>query len=176
MGTHLLRSLLFVCVAPASAIAIEPAAPKSDGDAWVLINDHQNTTMSGNASDALHARSIVGDGPALWARRDGREWVIRDAKLLERVRASMAPMDALSRTLEPLSKQEQVWGKQMHKLAKHPDQNEAEMDALGHKIDEVAKKMEAIGDEIERASHVAEQKVRSLVDEARANGLAKEAR
>jgi hypothetical protein len=173
MGTQLLRAFLFVCAAAATAIAVEPG--KTD-DAWVLVRDRNTTTMSGNVDDALHARSIVGDGPALWVRQGGKELVIRDAKVLERVRALMAPVDELGRKLEPLGKQEQVWGKQMKKLSKDPERNEAEMEALGHKMDQLGKQMEAIGGEIERASHVAEEKVRVLVDEARANGLAKEAR
>ena len=176
MGTPLLRAFLFVCAAAATAIAVEPGAAKSDGNAWVLVRDHDTTTMSGDGSDALRARALVGDGPALWARRDGKEWVIRDAKLLERVRAAMAPVEELSHKMEPFGKQEQAWGKQMSKLSKHPEQNAAEMEALGRKMDQVGKQMDAIGKEIERAAHAGDEKVHALVDEARANGLAKEAR
>ena len=173
MGTQLLRAFLFVCAAAATAIAVEPG--KTD-DAWVLVRDHDSTTMSGSSEDAVHARKIIGDGPALWVRRDGKELVIRDATTLERVRALLAPMDELGHKMEPLGKQEQAWGKQMHKLSKDPERNEAEMEALGHKMDQLGKQMEAIGNEIERASHIADQKIGTLIDEARKSGLAKEAR
>jgi len=176
MGTQLLRAFLFVCAAAATAIAVEPGAEKSGGEGWVLVRDHNTTTMSGDVADAVHARDLVGDGPALWARRDGKEWVIRDAKLLERVRAAMAPVEELSHKMEPFSKQEEAWGKQMSKLSKHPEHNAAEMEALGRKMDQVGKQMDAIGKEIERAAHSGDEKVRAIVDEARASGLAKEAR
>lgn len=171
MGTQLLRAFLFVCVAAATAIAVEPGAR----DAWVLIGDGDNTSMSGDLADVDRARATAGGGPALWARRSGKEWVIRDAKLIARVRALLAPMDELDRKMRPLSKQEQAWGKEMHKLSKDPERNEAQMDALGRKMDQLGKQMEAIGKQIEDAAHAADQKIGGLIDEARANGLAKPA-
>jgi hypothetical protein len=175
MGTQLLRGFLFVCAAAATAIAVEPGAP-AGYDAWVLIGDGDATTMSGNVGDGVRARAAIGEGPGLWARRDGKEWVIRDAKLLARVRALMAPIEPLNRKMEPLGKQEQAWGKEMKRLSKDPVHNEAAMEALGRKMDETGKQMEAIGQEIERVAHVAEAKIGALIDDARASGLAKEAR
>src|SRR5580765_3271507 len=99
MGTQLLRAFLFVCAAAATAIAVEPG----EGHAWVLLGDKDSTHMSGNLDDVDRARAAAGDGPALWARRDGKEWVIRDAKTLARVRALFSPIDALEHKMQPLS-------------------------------------------------------------------------
>ena len=173
MGTQLLRAFLFVCAAAATAIAVEPGEGR---DAWVLVVDKNTTHMSGDVGDVDCARAAAGEGPALWARRDGKEWVIRDAKMLARVRALLAPMDELDRKMQPLGTQEEAWGKQMQKLSKDPEHNEAQMDALGRKMDALGKQMEALGKQIEHAAHQAEAKIAGIVDEARANGLAKPAR
>jgi hypothetical protein len=172
MGTQLLRAFLFVCAAAATAIAVEPGVR----DAWILLGDRDGTHMSGDTDDIERAHAAAGNGPALWARRDGKEWVIRDANVLARAHALLAPLDPLDQKMQPLSKQETAWGKEMQKLAKNPEHNSRQMDALGKKMDQVGKQMEAIGKEIEAAAHVIEQKMGALVDEARASGLAKEAR
>jgi len=172
MGTQLLRAFLFVCAAAATAIAVEPG----DGrDAWVLVVDKETTHMSGNLGDVDRARAAVGEGPALWARRDGKEWVVRDAKMLARARALLVPIDELDRKMQPLSKQMEAWGKEMRNLSHDPEHNSAQMDALGHKMDGVGKQMEALGKQIERAAHQAEAKIGAIIDEARTNGLAKPA-
>jgi len=171
MGTQLLRAFLFVCAAAATAIAVEPGAR----DAWILFGDPNGTHMSGDLDDIERARVAAGNGPALWARRDGKEWVIRDAKLLARARALLATIDPLDKKMQPLSAQETAWGKEMQKLAKDPERNSRQMDALGKQMDQLGKQMEAIGKQIEAAAHVADQKIGAMIDEARANGLAKEA-
>jgi hypothetical protein len=171
MGTQLLRAFLFVCAAAATAIAVEPG----EGHAWVLIDDKDSTRMSGNMDDAVRARAAAGHGPALWARRDGKEWVIRDAKTLARVRALFAPIDELEHKMQPLSTQQEAWGKQMQQLSRDPERNSSEMSRLGKQMGALGRQMGTLGRQIGDVARAAEEKMLGIVDEARANGLAKEA-
>lgn len=172
MGTQLLRAFLFVCAAAATAIAVEPG---DEAHAWVLLGDKDDVHMSGNTDDVDRARAAAGDGPALWARRDGKAWVIRDAKVLARVRALFAPIDPLERKMKPLNAQQQAWGEEMQKLSRDPERNHVEMSRLGKQMGAVGKQMGELRRQIGSIARAAEEKIAGIVDEARANGLAKEA-
>jgi hypothetical protein len=169
MGTSILRTALFLAAAAGSAIAVEAGAL----DSWVLLGDRDHTHMSGRTEDIARAREVGGSGPALYVRRDGHEWVIRDAKMLARVRALMAPLDELGKKQQPLGELEGVWGRQMRELSTDPEHNAGKMEALGKQMERVGKQMEQIGKQMERAAHVMEDKLGALFDEARAAGLAR---
>lgn len=116
----------------------------------------RNNVTSGELADLERARAVVGDSGGLWVRRDGREWIIRDEKMLDRVRTLMEPLDALG-------KQQGAIGKKMAPLGK-------QQGVMGRKMGE----QEALGGRMTAAVHEMQVKLAALVDEARAAGLATE--
>ena len=181
MGTSILRSVLFVAAAAATAIAAEPGWL----DAWFLLGgDHHD--MSGSTRDLTRARAAAGDGPALWARRGAEAWVIRDARLVARARALLAPLDELGHQMSPLGEKQAALGAQqgelgrkMRLLSEDAERNAEAMEALGRRMEALGEKQsaigreqEAIGTRMEAASRELEVKLSALLDEARAGGQA----
>jgi bla regulator protein blaR1 len=155
MGTTILRSLLFVACVAGSAIAVEPGTTR---DSFILLGAHRANHVIGDADQLPHVEELAGGEPALWVRRDGKEWLVRDARFVARARALAAPVDALG-------KQEEAWGDEMQKLARDPEANSRRMSELGRKMGALGKKIEAAAREMERRLY-------ALVDEARAAGVA----
>jgi hypothetical protein len=184
METSILRAFLFVAMAASVAVAVEPSA--APADAWVLVGARDSNQMSGNLHDLERARAAAGKGPALWVRRDGHEWVIRDGKWLARMRALLAPMDELGRQQGALGEKQGALGEQqgalghkMEQLSRDPERNEREMDALGRQMDALGRQMDvlgrqmdALGARMEAAEREMKGKLSALVDEARAAGVA----
>lgn len=70
-----------------------------DGVSYVLFHgDGGSMTMSGDSDDVGRARELrrkAGGGDLMWLRRDGREYVIRDAATLREVREIFRPQEEL---------------------------------------------------------------------------------
>ena len=101
-------------------------------------------------------------------------------------RADDAGRDALSRDMDLLSEQMDVLSKQMDRHSNVMDQQSramqrqsGKMEAVGREMEAAAKPMEAIGrdmealgNQIEREAGIADTRIRSLIDQAIARGLA----
>jgi len=186
METSILRAFLFVAMAASVAVAVEPST--APADSWVLVGPRGNNQMSGSLHDLERARTAAGDGPALWVRHDGHEWVIRDAKWLARTRALLAPIEELGRQQGALGQKQGALGekqgelgRKMGELSRDPERNEhamdalgRQMDALGAKMEVLGKQMEALGTRMEAAEREMKGKLSALLDEARAAGVASE--
>lgn len=182
----MLRAFLFVAMAASVAVAVEPSA--TPVDAWVLVEGHDGHHMSGNMHDLERAMRAVGNGPGLWMRRDGHEWVISDAKWLARARALAAPVDELGRQQGGIGEKQGALGAQQgalgHKmglLSRDPERNKDEMEALGRQMEALGDKMkafgkqqEALGARIKSAVGEMQTELSALLDEARAAGVASE--
>ncbi|HEY2747026.1 MAG TPA: hypothetical protein VGL86_20525 [Polyangia bacterium] len=181
MGTSILRIVLFVAAAAAVAVGVEP----SRLDSWVLVGRHDQH-LGGSTRDLSRALAVAGDGPALWARRGGDAWLIRDVKLVARARALLAPLDELGQKMAPLGQKQGVlgarqgeMGRQMGELSSDPERNGAAMEALGRRMEALGREQEAIGRDqeaigarMEAAGRELDAKMAALVDEARAAGQA----
>ena len=78
---RLLPGLLLLC-------AGAWARDRGSGDlAWVVVRDANSTSMHGDVEDLRKARSHFKElGPGyLWFRRQGKEYVVRDAKTIEQI-------------------------------------------------------------------------------------------
>jgi chromosome segregation ATPase len=184
MGTSILRAVLFIAAAATTAIAVEPAS--SSLDAWVLLGSRDANQMSGSMHDLARARRLAGDGPALFARQNGHEWLIRDAKLLARAKLLLAPIEELGRKQGALGEkqgalgaQEGELGRKMGALSADSERNQRLIEALGHQMEALGDKMSALGEQqeamgakMEQAEHEMQVKLAALVDEARAANLA----
>lgn len=122
-----------------------PAAPRvtgmlsisdsRNGDAYVLI-DGDNVTMAGHTDDIRTAQRLKqGNAPVLWVREGGKQYVVRDAATLQRVKEAHAPVQAL--------------GEQQGKLGEQQGALGERQGDLGMKQGELGMKMAAIG--VERA-------------------------
>lgn len=101
-------------------------------------------------------------------------------------RADDAGRDALSRDMDLLSEQMDVLSKQMDRHSNVMDQQSRamqrqsgkmeavarDMEAAAKPMEAIGRDMEALGNQIEREAGIAETRIRSLIDQAIANGLA----
>ena len=107
-----------------------------DGDAYVLIQDNE-VTMAGHSDDIRIARTLQqGKAPVLWMREDGKQYIVRDAATVQRVKAAHAPVEALGAQQGKLGEQQGALGERQGEL--------------GAKQGELGRKMAAIA--TERAS------------------------
>ena len=107
-----------------------------DGDAYVLIHGDE-VTMAGHSDDIRVARTLQqGKAPVLWVREDGKQYIVRDAGIMQRVKAAHAPVEALGAQQGRLGEQQGALGERQG--------------GLGAKQGELGQQMAAIA--TERAS------------------------
>jgi beta-lactamase regulating signal transducer with metallopeptidase domain len=103
------------------------------GDAYVLIEGN-DVTMAGRSDDIATARKLQqGGAPVLWVRQGSKQYVVRDAAMLQRFKAAHAPMEALGAQQGKLGEQQGALGERQG--------------ALGEKQGELGVKMAAIATE-----------------------------
>lgn len=103
-----------------------PAAPRvtgmlsisdsRNGDAYVLI-DGDDVTMAGHSDDIRTAQRLKqGNAPVLWVRQDGKQYVVRDAATLQRVKAAHLPVQQLGEQQGKLGEQQGALGERQSNL------------------------------------------------------------
>lgn len=130
---------------PPPAVPAAPAAPPAppvarrtwhigdarNGDAYVLI-DGDDVTMAGHSDDIATARTLQqGDAPVLWVRDNGRQYVVRDAATVQRVKAAHAPVEALGAQQGKLGEQQGALGERQGSLGAKQGELGAKMAAIG---------------------------------------------
>lgn len=79
-----------------AAPAIPPPPPTPEepghwsGDSWALIDEGRTYVAGSREGLATARRHAQGGAPLLWVRRDGREYVVRDTAVIDRVRQALA--------------------------------------------------------------------------------------
>ena len=107
-----------------------------NGDAYVLI-DGDDVSMAGDSDDVRTARRLQqGHAPVLWVRKNGKQYVVRDAATVQQMKAAHAPVQALGEQQGALGEQQGALGERQGEL--------------GSKQGELGMKMAAIG--VERAA------------------------
>ena len=80
----------------ASTVAPAQERRRAEELEFVYFRDDEHTTMSGSRDDMERARRHRRAGePMLWFRRDGREYVVRDPRLLREVDELWAPVSRI---------------------------------------------------------------------------------
>ena len=133
--------------APPAAPTIAPPAPPppptlrtrgafsiSDtrgGDAYVLI-EGDDVTMAGHSHDIRTAQRLQqGNAPVLWVRKNGKQYVVRDAATVQRMKAAHAPVQALGEQQGKLGEQQGALGERQGELGSRQGE-------LGVKMSEIA--------------------------------------
>jgi hypothetical protein len=173
------------------AVMAHHTANRGNPDAaYALVRDTEHgTNMSGDSAnwkDIEAAKRSIG-GDFLWFRDGGKAWVVQDAQVVAKARAAWAPVDRLGEQMDGMGKQMDQHGKKMEALGKEMDaatsaQRFASMEEIGRRMNEagkpmdaLGKKMDALGKQMEQESHAADAKVRELIRESLAKGLARPA-
>jgi hypothetical protein len=191
-----MRILLIALALATAGFSHEPS------DSWILIDGNNSTVhMSGDTLDLDHAQRAVGKGRGLCFSRDGKTWIISDGKIVARAFALTQPttelgkkqgelgakQGALGARQGELGARQGELGRRMGELAGRGAEQETaalekEMDKLGRKQEELGRQQEALGHQQEilgkqqeAAARVMEAKMKELIEQAVAAGLAKPA-
>jgi len=190
------RRLGVLAFLAAALPALATAFPRPEGstarDSYVLSRDH-TTMISGSLEKGLDLRARYGSA-FLWFRRNGREYVVRDprivdeaAKLFEPLRKLEPDQHAVAGRVEALDREEEVFDREQEDLdadAEDLDQapedadvseREAELERrqeslsqrrseLAERQREVAKREEALDLEEEHLEEAAEASLWKLID------------
>jgi len=118
---------------------------QDDHLSWVLFtNADDDVHMEGSNADVRAARAARrGREPMLWVRREGRQFVIRDAETLEQVRAIFAPVEALGRKQAEIGSQQAAIGAKMASVGQEQAAIGARQAAIGSRQAELGSRQAA---------------------------------
>jgi hypothetical protein len=195
----LISAAAAACAAPLLAVHAAPAADAGKpvrvmhrgegGDPYALVRPGTRMNMTvNNASDTdLEAIKRNVQGEFFWFRKDGKEFIVQDPALLERVRQAWAPMEKTGAEMEVHGKEMGRHGKVMGDYGKEMalasvTLNKDKMEAIGKKMENagkpmeaLGKKMEVLGEQMEAQQKDADRTTRAIIGEALASGKARPA-
>ena len=161
----------------------------------LMTGDDHHSMMSGSTDDYNRARALrAGNAPLLYVRQDGAAYVIRDAAILRRAEAIMAPQQELGRRQGELGRQQGALGRQqgalgaeqgrlgrmmadarvreLHELGQQQGELGRRQGVLGAQQAALGQRQAVLGREQARLAALAEPQFRALLDEAIRRGLA----
>jgi hypothetical protein len=137
-------------VSDSLAVPLPPlSAPRADDDStlsYVLIAPPHHTTMSGSTEDLRKARALAGDGkePLLYVRRNGQEYIIRDAATLKAIEESFAAQREIGEKQSEIGHKQSELGHKQSELGQKQAELGSKQAALGRKMAEVAQKQSSL--------------------------------
>jgi bla regulator protein blaR1 len=124
---------------------------------YIMFLDDDHTTMSGSTTDIAHARRFKQPGePMLWFRHGGREYVVRDPKLLDRIEALWTPVREIGDQQGKIGERQGDLGARQGAIGERQGDIGAEQGQLGERQGELG----------ERQARLAEREARTAVDRA----------
>ncbi|HZX96514.1 MAG TPA: hypothetical protein VFE90_18495 [Myxococcales bacterium] len=173
----------------AALVLLAPAAFSAE-DSWVVVRGERGATMHGGLADLEVARKYLKDfGPAyLWFRHGGKEYVVRDGKMIEQIDELTRPQEELGEEQGRLGKHQARLGQQQAELgmrqaqaALHGDHAEQRelgdaQNAIGREQEKIGREQEKMGKQQQKLSRQVEQKVAMLIDSSLKDGSAKPVR
>jgi len=169
-----MRRLLLIAVALTML-----ASSKSRRDGYILAPSGDNLTFSGGVDmsyfETLRERY---PGKVLWVRRNGREYIIRDEKLIMRVHALFAPQAALAPEQMAIAREEEALDREEERLedAAKTAENRRRLDDVRAKQAKLAEREQALDEREEELERAAERELWQVVDAAVRSGAAKSVR
>ena len=146
------------------------------GDAYVFCDgDTQVTFSSGTSLDKIREAHEKFEGDYLWIHREGQSYLIRDALLLDRVRALFAPQRSLGPQQAAVGREEAALDREEEALDDESNDaaTRARLDAIHSKQKEVSHREADLDRREEELERQAEAALWPLVDNAIRQGIAK---
>jgi bla regulator protein blaR1 len=128
------RAVLAPSAPIAATVAASPhiASGRQNHDAWVLLRNDDNITMSGDSDDVAHAKRQRKSGePLLWIRHDGHEYVIRDAAVIKQAQQLFEPVARLGAQQAEIGQRQAEIGAEQAKIGAQQSEIGARQAAIG---------------------------------------------
>jgi len=172
---------------PADGVGQVRAMHRSEGgDPYALVRAGSRLDMSGNNVHEAELEAIKRSvqGEFFWFRKDGKDYIVQDPALLDRVRQAWAPMEKTGAEMEQHGKE---MGRHGDAMGKYGSQmalasltlNKDKMEAIGKKMEDagkpmeaLGKKMEVLGEQMEAQQKDADRTTRGIIGESLASGKA----
>ncbi|HEU0016169.1 MAG TPA: M56 family metallopeptidase [Longimicrobium sp.] len=120
---------------PAAPAAAAAEVRSQEELSFVLLRADGNTTMSGNTRDIERARRHRrGDEPLLWFRHDGREYVVRDPRVLREVEALWLPVNEIGRQQSEIGAKQSEIGARQSEIGARQSEIGAEQGKIGARM------------------------------------------
>ena len=146
------------------------------GDAYVFRDgDTQVSFTSGTSIDTIREIQEKVDGDYLWIRREGQDYLLRDAILLDRVRALFEPQRSLSPQQDAVGREQAALDREEDALddESNDDATRARLAAIHSKQELVSRREAELDRREEELERQAERALWPLVDDAIRQGIAK---
>jgi len=195
----LLGAFAAACAAPLFAVQAAPPADgartvrivhgSEGGEPYALVRADARLNMTTYKVDDRDIEAIRRGikGEFFWFRKDGKDYIVQDPALLERMRQAWAPMEKTGAEMEVHGKEMGRHGEAMGKYGSRmalaaATLNKDKMEAIGKQMEEAGKPMEALGKQMEALGEKmkaqqkdADRSTRGLIGEALASGKAQPA-
>ena len=146
------------------------------GDAYVLHSGKTDVTMTSSRvsiDSVVKVRKRFGDGPFLWTRIGGREYLIRDEAFLRDADELWAPMEALKPEQHALGDEERRLDRRIDAIEDGKAKGEpGELDRLREQYRVVSRRERELDHRSEAMEKVVEAKLRRMIEEAIRDGRA----
>ena len=153
---------------------------------WAVVYGDHQVTMHGDSSDMQQARKYLPQlGPGyLWFRKDGRQFVVKDARVLEEIEETVRPQQELGMSQARLGRVQADLGRQQGALGRRqasasPDEQRdlaGAQSALGREQARIGREQAKMGKKQRELSEHMEHRVAELVDASLKDGSAREVR
>ena len=138
---RLIQLCLIAAIGLAHASGLAVAGPASDprDHSYAYITSGGSMTMSGDSKDIARARTFrESNGPLLWFREGGQEYIVRDADTLAQLEAIWKPSRELDAAEDKLDHQHDGLEHKLDQLDAKRDAIEARRDALADRESDLA--------------------------------------
>ena len=166
-------------------VATTHGSDRHHGDSYAVVHEGKDgISMSGDSADMArieHARQHV-HGDFIWARHDGKEYIVQDPEVIARAEAAWTAAEAIGKQMDALGKQMDVPGKRMEELGRqmealeagrHPDDEAMEksggqMGELGREQGAIATEMAGLELQMQGADRAQREELRAKLEAVRA--------
>jgi beta-lactamase regulating signal transducer with metallopeptidase domain/predicted nucleic acid-binding Zn-ribbon protein len=145
-----------VAVQPTQPANVVSVADKGSHETYaVVIAGKEGMMMSGNWDDIKNIEAIKKSQPGsfLWFKRNNKDYVIQDPKVIAQVQAAWRDTDKLSNEMEALSAKMDVHSKSMDAISDKMDAVTSHDSSSEKAMEKLDKEMEALSMQQESMSH-----------------------
>lgn len=148
-----------VAVQPTQPVNVVSIADKRSHETYaVVIAGKEGMMMSGNLDDIKNIEAIKKSQPGsfLWFKRNNKDYVIQDPKVIAQVQAVWRDTDKLSNEMEAFSEKMDVHSKSMDAINDKMEAVSSHDTSAEMAMDKISKDMEALSEQQESISRVME--------------------